>query len=58
MVTTIDKAIAAAILAVLSLLTVAFGWKFESISEEMILAGIAVVTPIIVWAVPNLKTSR
>lgn len=55
MITTLDKAIAAAILAVLSLLTIAFGWSFGNVNEETILAVIAVATPLIVWLVPNLK---
>ena len=57
MVTGFDKAIAAFIMAALSILTIVFGWNFGSVTEETILAALAVATPIFVWLIPNLKST-
>lgn len=53
MFTDMDKALVAAILGVLSILSIAFGWHLTWITEEGILAVIAIITPIIVYLVPN-----
>ena len=57
MVTPFDKAIAALIMAALSVLTIATGWTFGTVTEETILAVLAVATPVFVWLVPNLKST-
>lgn len=54
MFTSADKAIAAAILGILSLITLWWGnHGLEWITEEWILGVLAVITPIIVFLVPN-----
>lgn len=47
-----NKAIAAAIMSLLTLLELYFGFK-SGITEEWLLALIAILTPIIVWIIPN-----
>lgn len=47
-----SKAIAAAVVAVLALIEIFFGWDL-GIGEEWVLSILAVLTPILVWAVPN-----
>jgi hypothetical protein len=48
-----DKALVAAILGVLSILSLVFGWHLQWITEEGITAVIAILTPILVYLVPN-----
>ena len=49
----IQKAIVAVIMAVLLLIETWFGWKSEYISEEWILSILAILTPFLVWLIPN-----
>lgn len=53
MYTGMDKAIVALLTALASILTIGFGWTFGGISEEHILGLIAVITPVLVWLIPN-----
>jgi hypothetical protein len=46
------KAWVALVMAGLGLLTVHFGWNF-GLTEEVVVAIIAALTPIFVWLVPN-----
>jgi hypothetical protein len=48
-----DKAIVAAIMGILSLISLWTGWGIDFINEERIIALIAILTPIFVWLVPN-----
>lgn len=56
MFTQIDKAVAAAILAIVSIIALAGGLT-ETLTEEWVAGIVAVLTPIIVWLVPN-KSKR
>lgn len=56
MFTTLDKALAALVMAVLSIVNLVFGWNF-GISPETVSGIIAALTPLIVYMVPNKKTS-
>lgn len=47
------KAIVAAIMAILTLLTTWFGWHLSWLTEEWVLTIIAVLTPIFVLIFPN-----
>jgi hypothetical protein len=48
----INKAIIAAILSILTLIEVWSGWS-SGITEEYLITVFAVLTPILVWAIPN-----
>lgn len=48
-----NKAYIAAVMGVLGVLTVHFGWDFSWLSEEMIIALIGIIGTIFVWLVPN-----
>jgi hypothetical protein len=52
MFTSIDKALTAAVMGLLSIASLVFGWNF-GIGEDAVIKIIAVVTPILVWLVPN-----
>lgn len=47
-----NKALVAAIMSVITLAELYFGFR-SGITEEWLLALIAILTPIIVWLVPN-----
>lgn len=47
------KAWVALVMAILGVLTVVFGHDLSMINEDVILAIIAALTPVFVWAVPN-----
>lgn len=49
------KAIVALIMAVLLIIEVWTGWKSEMITEEWVISILAILTPIIVFFVPNAK---
>jgi hypothetical protein len=54
MVTGLDKAIVAAIMSILALIEIAFGFNVgHDLTEEWLLGLIAILTPILVWLVPN-----
>lgn len=53
MFTTVDKAIVALIMSVLSILDLLFGINF-GLGEGTVATIAALVGPILVWAVPNL----
>jgi hypothetical protein len=52
MFTEIDKAVAAAILAIISIIALAGGLA-DTLTEEWVAGIIAVLTPVIVWLIPN-----
>ena len=54
MFTASDKAYVAAIMAVLLIIETFTGWSL-GITEEWVITILAVITPIIVWLVPNAK---
>lgn len=56
MFTDFDKALVAAVLSILSILALVFDWNLKWISEEGITAVIAIVTPLLVYFVPNKET--
>jgi hypothetical protein len=47
-----QKAIASLVLAILTVLEVATGWK-SGINEDWILILLAALNPLLVWAIPN-----
>lgn len=47
-----NKAIVAVVMAVLTLVEVWGGWHF-GISEDWVVSLLAILTPILVWLVPN-----
>ena len=53
MLTEWDKALVAAILGVVSLLSLWLGWDTGWLSEQHVVAAVAILTPILVWFVPN-----
>lgn len=59
MFTSVDKALVAAAMSIISLAVLLFGYEgyFASIREEQLAALIAIITPILVWWVPNKVTS-
>jgi hypothetical protein len=57
MFTEYDKAIVALIMAILSILALAFNWNLGGhFSEETVAAFIALVTPVLVFFVPNYRS--
>lgn len=54
MFSSIDKAIVAAVMAVLYIVNAVWGvdW-FEHVTEESVAVILAVLTPLLVWLVPN-----
>jgi len=48
-----DKAIAAAIMSALSMITLWWGWDLNWLTDQKLLTTFAVLSPIVVWAVPN-----
>ena len=57
MFTQLDKAIAAAIMAVISVIALAGGLA-DTLTEEWVAGVVAVLTPILVWLIPNRHGSR
>ena len=53
-----DKAIAAAIVSVLSMITLWWGWDLNWLTDQRLLTGLAIASPLIVWAVPNKYSDR
>lgn len=53
-----NKAIVALVMAALVIIEQIWGIKIGSISEETITIVLAVLTPILVWAVPNWPAAR
>ena len=47
------KAIVATIMALLLIIEVWTGWKSDFITEEGLVTTLAVLTPILVWLIPN-----
>lgn len=59
MLTTYDKAISAAIIAVVGLLALIFHWSIPGwLTETNIMQVLVVVTPIVVGLIPNKVTSQ
>ena len=52
MFSSVDKAVAAALMAIISIIALAGGLA-ETMTEEWVAGVVAVLTPIIVWLVPN-----
>lgn len=48
-----SKAIVAAVMALLLIIEAWTGWKSEMIDEAWVLTILGVLTPILVWLVPN-----
>ena len=57
MITEWDKAIVALITAILSIITLWWGWDVAPAVDEKIVGGLAILTPILVWLVPNKKAA-
>lgn len=53
MFTSIDKALVALIMAVIWLINFFFGYNLSWITQETIATIVGLLTPILVWAVPN-----
>lgn len=53
MISQFDKALVALVMAILSLVSLWTGWLPNSITEEHVAAIIAVLTPVLVYLVPN-----
>jgi len=57
MFTSIDKALIALIMAALALVNLLSGHEwFGGVSEEAVAWIVAILTPILVWAIPNKAT--
>ena len=56
--TEFNKAIVAAIMAILVLIDQIWGISFPHLSEEWITGILVVLTPILVWLVPNKPTEH
>ena len=54
MFTSLDKALAALVMGLLSILNLVFGWNI-GLAPETVSAVIAALTPLIVYLVPNKK---
>lgn len=54
MMTEFDKAIVALVMAVLVIVEQAWGITIAGLSEEAVTVILAVLTPVLVWAIPNL----
>jgi len=52
MFTSIDKAVASAIMAVISIIALAGGLA-DTLTEEWVAGVVAALTPVIVWLIPN-----
>lgn len=55
MFTSIDKAITAIVMGVLSILSLVFGWDIQSIglTPEALAILLQLLNPLLVWAIPN-----
>lgn len=53
MFTSIDKALVALIMAVIWLVNFFFGYNLSWITQDTIATIVGLLTPILVWAVPN-----
>lgn len=53
MFTEYDKAIVAVITGVLSIISLWLGWDLSPLADEKVVTGLAILTPILVWLVPN-----
>lgn len=47
-----NKLWAACVMSILALVELHFGWSF-GLSEEIVLSIIAIITPLLVWLIPN-----
>ena len=57
MFTSIDKAIVAAIMAVLGILQMGFGWELPWMNEQLVTALVMGLTPLVVYVFPNKKNT-
>ena len=53
MFTTIDKALVAMVMGLLFILNTYFGLNVSWISQETVATIIGLITPVLVWAIPN-----
>lgn len=53
MFTSIDKALVALIMATISLINFFFGYDLGWISQDTVATIVGLLTPILVWAIPN-----
>ena len=56
MFTSIDKALVALIMSIIWLINFFFGYNLSWISQDTIATLVGLLTPILVWAVPNKAT--
>lgn len=52
MISSIDKAVAAAIMSIISIIALAGGLT-DQLTEEWVAGIVAALTPVIVWLIPN-----
>jgi len=57
MFTSIDKALVALVMSLLVLAEWLIGWSPAGVSEETVTTIISLLTPILVWLVPNKKVA-
>ena len=53
MFTSIDKALVAMVMGILFILNTFFGLNVSWISQETVATIIGLITPVLVWAIPN-----
>ena len=53
MFTSVDKALVALVMAVIWLINFFFGYNLSWISQDTVATVVGLLTPILVWAVPN-----
>ena len=53
MFTSVDKALVALIMALIWLINFFFGYNLSWISQDTVATIVGLLTPILVWAVPN-----
>ena len=49
------NAVAGAVMAILGLGALWLGWDISKVTEEWLLTAILVVSPVLVWLIPNRK---
>jgi len=53
MFTSVDKALVALVMAIIWLINFFFGYNLSWISQDTVATIVGLLTPILVWAVPN-----
>lgn len=57
MITSVDKALIAMVMGILFILNTYFGLNVSWISQETVATIIGLITPVLVWAIPNKVTA-